>query len=361
MTVHLDPMTQPKIDSTLALPGTISSLAVCANNEALVTHHSGAWKVGAMRNFVAAVDLGSGKVRWTMKVKLPPSQLACDLERREAYFCTNLIGFGEGSVYAVDTTTGRVRWEKKLKALHAMSVVTLAADHVLVPCAGQLVALRRSDGKPAWAVKMATSVHPTIALGADGATAYAAGSESGEVVAVAVAGGEALWRTRAGSMGTAGVGLAGGRLLIARAYEPLLVLEVNGGTPVREVKLEASTDCASDGDLSFFEADYDGEVLSKVVCFNARTLRTKWTWKVDLKKRKPPHGLVPALVTPERVYVAAHHGDVIALDRESGKPVWELSNTGDSLAGYRFPTRYGDRVLVYARKGEASALLAIRH
>ncbi|MGB7161439.1 MAG: PQQ-binding-like beta-propeller repeat protein [Tepidisphaeraceae bacterium] len=312
-----------------------------------------------MRNFVAAVDLGSGKVRWTTKVKLPPSQITCDPEGREAYFCTNLIGFGEGSVYAVDPATGRARWEQKLKSLHAMSAVTLAGDHVLVPCAGQLLALRRSDGKLAWAVTMDRSVHPMIALGTDGATAYAAGSASGEVIAVGVTSGRTLWRTRAGSMGVAGVGFAAGRLLVARAYEPLLVLELGGGTPVREVKSEASTDCASDGHFAFFEADYDGEDLSKVVCLDAKTLRTKWTWKIDLKKRKPPHGFVPALVTAERVYVAAHHGDVIALDREAGKPVWELSNAGDMLAGYRFPTRYGDRVLVYARSGEASELLAI--
>lgn len=69
---------------------------------------------------------------------------------------------------------------------------------------------------------------------------------------------------------------------------------------------------------------------------------------------------MPALVTAERVYVAAHHGDVIALDRASGKPAWELSNTGDMLGGYRFPTRYGDHVVMYARNGGRSELLVVR-
>ena len=242
----------------------VESTAAIANGVAFV---------GAFDDHLHAFDLATGAERWKAKtgaIKAP-------------------VGFHEGSVYAgsvdgifyrVDAATGRVVWKHDAQA-EVTSGPNFTADGVLFGTQDEtLHCLSRADGKPKWAYQI----------------------NGGPV------------------MGTPAV--AAGRTFAAGCDSTLLVLDVATGKEQAAVSLDGQVGASAavrDGRL------YVGTMSNQVVAVDLAKADLAWTF--EPARRKQPFFASPA-VTDKLVLAGSRDKRVYALDRFTGKPVWDFATDG---------------------------------
>jgi outer membrane protein assembly factor BamB len=157
--------------------------------------------VGGMDGDLLALDASSGAERWRVRVAAEVVS-APAIDRNVVYVRTN-----DGRVYAFDANDGKQRWVNDrgtvpLLSLRGNASPRVAGDLVVnATDAGKVLALRASDGAPAWEQAVVSAEGRTEVerlsdvdgdLKIDGDVVYAA-AYHGQVVALSLTSGRPLW------------------------------------------------------------------------------------------------------------------------------------------------------------------------
>jgi outer membrane protein assembly factor BamB len=140
---------------------------------------------GLVRAFAAS----NGKLRWSVKTKLP---LSAGPEVAEG---TLIVGSSEGDILAFDTTDGKQRWRASVKS-EVLARPLIVNDLVVVRTVdGHVEALALTDGVKRWAVDEPV---PRLTLRGTSAPVLAndriiAAFDSGKVIAIDPKNGEVIW------------------------------------------------------------------------------------------------------------------------------------------------------------------------
>jgi outer membrane protein assembly factor BamB len=218
------------------------------------------------------------------------------------------ILYGGGTdrkVYAVDLASGKVRWSTRLSGM-VVGGVLLSGDTIYAASSrpeGRVYALRLSNGKQIWR----TSTHPVGAPLALVHGVLVAETQRGGVLAINPATGKVLWQQR---LGVARVGAApagDGGVLVATTDSLFRLALANG----RVTHREASPGTFVSPWLFYNGALIGGTTDSQVVSIRPSDLERNWTLQVD----------APVLTSPaamgDTLFLASRIGTVYRIDPDS--------------------------------------------
>jgi outer membrane protein assembly factor BamB len=201
---------------------------------------------------------------------------------------------------------------------------------------GRVLALDPARGEEAWAFSSGDSVLAAPAV--DGGRVFF-GSYDGHVYALDAARGTLLWKrdTRGAVVSTPAV--SGDRLVVGnRAYD-LLGLDARTGEPAwsRYIWFSwvESSAVVRDGVAYVGSSD-----AAAVHAFDLRTGERRWKTDVFGWAWGQPavtDGRVYAGTASRRGYLAGHQGLVVAMDRETGRPLWHYVARPAARGAYGFP------------------------
>ncbi len=254
--------------------------------------------VGSEDEFVYALDLETGALRWKFKAGPVKAPVAA---RGGLAYAGNL----DGMFYCLDGATGKERWKFEAGA-EVTSGANFAGDMVLFGSGDENLYCLGADGKLAWKFK--------------------------------VAGGPVL--------GSPAV--AGGHTFVSGCDSNLHVLDVSSGREVAgSVNLEGQTGATG---AVVGERLYVGTMTNQVLAVDWKKGEVAWRFEPP---RHPRPFYASAAVTADRVLAGSRDRNVYALDRATGREVWHFA-TGDKVDSS--PVVVGNRVFVGSMDGNLYAL-----
>jgi outer membrane protein assembly factor BamB len=294
-----------------------------------------------------ALDAATGEKRWTFAAG-GPIRARARVAGEDVYLPAD-----DGFVYKLSARTGEQRWRvqvvsQKIERLpfdnpksrydRFGSEVTVAGGRLYLGTHdGRVVALDPARGETLWEFRTGDAVLATPAV--DSGRVYA-GSFDGHVYALDAASGALLWKhdTRGPVVSTPAA--AGGRLVVGSRSYDLLGLETASGAVAwqRYVWFSWIESSAAIRNGTAYVGSSDAAVVGAYAVASGRRL-----WATDV------HGWAwgqPA-VTADRVYMTTsaqkgylvgHRGGLVALDRASGRPVWQyVAAEPEDTKTYGFP------------------------
>ncbi len=230
---------------------------------------------------VFAFDLKTGRVQWRIKTKLPLSGgpgLGGGLL---------VVGSSEGDVLALSTSDGKELWRVRTIGEVIAPPAATEATVVVRTVDGRLRGLNAADGSELWVTEQAVprlSLRGTAPPVITGDMAIC-GFDNGKVMAVSLADGDVLWETT--------VAPSRGRTELERL-----------------VDIDSAVHVVDD---DVFVVGFQGRAA--MLALDSGQI---W-WSRDASSDR---GLV---VGNDAIYVSAADGDVIALNRRDGTPLWTQS------------------------------------
>lgn len=227
-----------------------------------------------------ALNAESGKLLWRKKTMLPLSAGPA------LGYGMVVAGTGKGDVVAFDAGTGEQRWKVPMGAA-VQSVPAIGADRVIVLSADGVVhALDRATGEQRWTY---STLVPPLSL-----------------------------------RGGAGPLIIGSHVLVPTAAGKLISLDADTGIVEWDVRVVSNTgrselermvdiqgELLLDGDSNVYATGFQ----SQLAALNVQEGRKRWQFEVS-----SVHSLAAGI---GNIYVVDTGSTVIALDHESGKPVWK--------------------------------------
>ncbi|HEY6554653.1 MAG TPA: PQQ-binding-like beta-propeller repeat protein [Vicinamibacteria bacterium] len=295
-----------------------------------------------------ALDAATGKPRWSFLAGGPIRALAT-VAGGDVFFQAD-----DGFVYKLAAATGKEQWRVQVgtKPVERLpfdnpksrydrfgSGVTVDGGRLYLGThEGRVLALEAASGKTVWEFASGDSVlaAPAVALG----RVYF-GSYDGHVYALDAVRGQLVWKhdTKAAVVSTPAVDAASGRVVIGSRSYDLLGLDAATGARVWKQYIWSSW-VESSASLRDGVAYVGSSDAAALYAFDARTGRRLWATDV--------HGWAwgqPA-VTEGRVFIGAaatkdylvgHRGGAVAVDRATGRPVWNFVAKASDAGSYGFP------------------------
>jgi outer membrane protein assembly factor BamB len=266
--------------------------------------------VGSSTGDLAAVDLQTGKPRWTYKAGDSIGESSPAVRDGIVY-----VGDLHGAVHAVDAATGRRHWIFKTDG-EVKSSPVVTQDLVLIGSYdGHLYALGARTGALKWKRKTDGPVHATAAV-ADG-VAYIAGCDE-RFRAIRIADGTELFHIVSGAYTGASPAISGQAVFFGTFNNEVLRLNLarrrvawRYHDPDRQFPFYSSA-AVSVGRVVVGGRD-------KVVhCLAADTGKQIWSAVTRARVDSSP------AIAGSRVYVGSNDGRLYGLDLTSGRVVWEF-------------------------------------
>ena len=294
--------------------------------------------IGGLDGILYALDLATGKPRWTYK--------ATDEIKSSPTVANGTVYFGDekGAFHAVDAKTGERRW-----VFQAGAGVVSSAN--FAPGSGcvlfgsydrNLYCLSPKNGKPLWSLETEGYVHGTPAVVGD--SIVVSGCD-GFLRVVAAKDGKELASLPLGGYVGASPAVAGGRLFVGNFENEFLAVDLARPAapkiawryehPVRKFPYYSSA-AARDGLVVVGGRD------KLIHALDPASGKALWTWSA-----RAAVDASPALVG-DRVVAADKSGVIFALDAKSGKPVWRFEAGGPIEAS---PAIGGGRLVVGTADG----------
>ncbi len=194
---------------------------------------------------LSALDASSGAVKWTQKFDAPVSGAPTVVDG------VVYVSSKDNRGFAVTAASGRIKWQvagiPDISGIVGASSPAVSGSLVLFPfSSGELVAVQRASGKPAWNVLVAgrrpgrgysaiTDItgEPVV----EGNVVYA-GNSVGRTIATSTAG-KRLWSARDGATGP--VWVAGGSVFLISDEARLVRLDARDGSRIWAVHLPSFT------------------------------------------------------------------------------------------------------------------------
>jgi len=254
---------------------------------------------------LVAVDLDRGQVRWRrdLSTTIPPS-----VGDGRLY-----VG-GDGLVEALAADSGRTVWRTSLPG----RVVTVSWDNGWLLCsndAGDLAALRASDGELLWRAQLGAALVLPPAAGLD--RVYV-GLEGGQLVSLDLSNGARSWsRTVPGRI--TGIEAADGQLIVGTTGHAVFSLELATGRQKWRWRVggDVSGPAASDDRRIYFAAR--DNVLRAV---DLRSGNLRWTADLPSRPVGGPQVLAGRVVVPLSTTVGI-------FDPQTGKPEAQVTVSGE--------------------------------
>ena len=300
---------------------------------------------------VAAFNLKTGKQLWRTETKL---ELAGGTGVGAEVIA---VGSADGQVVALAMDTGKERWRAEVKG-EILSAPAVAGNEVIVRTVdGKLRALALEDGKEIWSAEQQI---PRLTLRGAAAPVVArdvaiSGFDNGRVLAVSLADGSTVWdspvspphgRTELERLNDidAPVKVMGDEVFVAGFQGRAAMLALDSGQIwwTRDVSSYRGVDV---DDVHMYVSTSQGEVLA----ITRRTGQPVWSNPV-LKLRS----LSAPAVAGEYVVVADLEGYVHFFDRATGDLAGRTKTDGDRVTNA--PLAVGDLVYVITDKGDIVAL-----
>jgi outer membrane protein assembly factor BamB len=229
------------------------------------------------------------------------------------------VGAFDEQVHAVDLATGRAKWTLKVGAVKAPVGVhggRVYAGNV----DGVLHCVDAATGKEVWKFEAGGEVTSGPNFG-DGTVLF--GSQDETLYCLNVAGGKLKWKYQINGgpvMGTPAV--AGGRTFAAGCDSTLHVLDAATGNELAAVEVGGqvgASAAARDGVV------YLGTMTNQVVAVDLAKKEVAWTFE-PARRQQPFYA--SAAVTDKLVIIGSRDKRVYALDRAKGTEVWSFATEG---------------------------------
>jgi outer membrane protein assembly factor BamB len=296
---------------------------------------------------VTAVELDRGRQRWSKDTRPRRDRDGalgggCAFDGGVLYVVTGLA-----EAMALDPADGGERWRVSLPA-PARGAPTVAGGRVFVPTVeNQLLALSAENGERQWTYRAQAAV--TIALGlpapaVEGETVVA-GFGSGELAAIRVADGRAVWTealtsARGGGFSdiaaiTAMPVIDRGRVIAAGLGGLVISLDLRTGRRLWERDLAVGETPWSAGD-----AVYAVSTGGDLVCFGRDDGRVRWLRALGAfeqpARRRGPITWGPPALAGGRVLIAGSHGRLVMVDPLTGEPQGDQRLSGPTTLAPAF-------------------------
>lgn len=290
--------------------------------------------VGAQPGVLAAIDLASGKVKWTYKA----SDLGIGESSPAVGGGVAYVGDLDGVLHAVDAATGKARWTFKTEGEIKSSPV-IVDDRVLIGSYdGHLYGLGL-DGKLAWKVRTDGPVHATPAI-REG-VAYITGCDE-FLRAIRVTDGKELFTVSSGAYTGASPVMDGSRAFYGTFESEVLAVDLEAHRivwryrhPDRSFPFYSTAAVAGD-------TVYVGGRDKMLHALDMATGKARWTFMTRARIDSSP------AVTGGRVYVGSSDGRLYGVDTSSGKKAWEFEAGAPITAS---PAIAAGRLVVGAQDG----------
>ena len=217
---------------------------------------------------------------------------------------------GSGMVVALDPATGATQWAREMEGQYSFSSEpTFSGGRLFVTGSGSggtLYALDAATGAVQWSAAAGNGDHTSPAVG-DGRVFTAPVCD---VHAVAADSGRELWHHNDGCSGGGGrtAVLFGGRLYARRPNDPGRVMDPGSGRLLDT--FGSTTAPAFAGDVGVMITD------GRVRGVNVPALTDRWSFADGTMTVAP-------IIVNDAVIAGSSNGKVVALDRASGRPLWE--------------------------------------
>jgi len=256
-----------------------------------------------------------------------------------------VVGSGDGKVHAIDVTSGKARWTVDLAAPIDAAPLILDGAVIIGSTEGRLVSLTLADGKQRWDSKAGDKITGAATWFAqDGAKRLLVGSYDNNIYCFNAADGVEVWKYETGSYvnGTPAVGmLAGQQVAVAGGCDAKLhVVDLVTGKGLRTIETSAyvaASVAVVDGHA------YVGHYGNEVIAADLAAGTTTWTYK----DRNFPFFSSPA-VTAEVVLLGGRDRRIHCLERASGKVRWVVPARGNVDGS---PLIGGNRALIGSDDG----------
>lgn len=269
-----------------------------ANVEGTAAIAGGTAFVGAYDDHLHAYDLRTGLEKW--KLKTGAIKTAVGVRGGHVF-----AGSVDGILFCIDAGTGNEKWKFNTES-EVSSGVNFTGDLVLFGTTDEtLHAIAQADGKPRWKF--------------------------------AVAGGPVL--------GTPAV--AGGKTFAAGCDSTLHILDAATGKELSSVPLEGQTGASAAVRENRLVI---GTMTNEVIAVDLA--KSEVAWKFQPAKR-PQAFFASAALTEKLAVTGSRDKRVYALDRQTGKPVWDFATDGKVDSS---PVIAGSRVYVGSHDGNLYVL-----
>jgi outer membrane protein assembly factor BamB len=254
---------------------------------------------------LVAVDLDHGRIRWRRDITTSVAPSVGD--------GLVFVG-GEGQVEALAADRGLTRWRSSLPG----RIVTVTWDNSWLLCsneAGDLAALRASDGELVWRVGLGAALVLPPAAGLD--RVYV-GLDGGELVALDLVSGARTW-SRALPGRITGVKATDGQLIVGTTGNAVFSLDLASGRQNWRWRVggDVAGPAASDQRRIYFAAR--DNVLRAV---DLRTGNLRWTTELPARPVGGPQVLAGRVVVPLSTTVGI-------FDPQTGKPEAQVTVSGE--------------------------------
>jgi outer membrane protein assembly factor BamB len=197
-------------------------------------------------------------------------------------------------VYAVDLSSGRVRWSRRLSGM-IVGGVALAGDTVFAATSrpdGRIYALRRTNGKQIWRTDTGPIGVPLSIVD----SVLVAQTQRGDVLGVDPVTGRIRWRRKSGVARAAAAPAGNGGVLVSTTDSLVRLMTADGKVTHRVVSpgVVVSSWVLHDGAL------VAGTTDSQVVSINPSDLTRNWTLRVDAPVLGSPAALGDTLFLATR-------------------------------------------------------------
>ena len=294
--------------------------------------------VGTGKSELIAVDLQTGKLKWSYKT---PEAIG---ESSPAIGAGGLglvfVGDLSGVFHAVDAATGKGIWSYKTDAEIKSSPVIVGDRALIGSYDGALYCFNARDGKTIWKFKTENYVHctPSVANG----VAYIAGCD--EVFhGVRISDGREVLRMPGIGNTASSPALVGNLVYFGNFSNEVLSLNLRTRRrawvythPKRQFPFYSSPAFA-EGRIALGGRD------KLVHCINAATGKAVWTFTTRARVESSP------AISGGRVYVGSNDGRFYVLDLEKGTKLWEF-NAGGAVSAS--PAIANGRVVIGDQNGK---------
>lgn len=254
------------------------------------------------------------------------------------------IGSQDEHLYALDLATGKERWQYKTGPIKAP--VSVLGQAVLVgDNDGLFHCVDASTGKKAWTFETGGDISAGANFSED---RILFGGYGDETLYCLSREGKVIWKFKTQGPVNGSPVVAGDRTFVAGCDGALHVVETSKGKETAAIELggPAGATAAVRG-----EALYVGTISNNtVLAIDLKQNKVAWTFEAA---KNPQPFYASAAVTDKLVIVGCRNRNVYALDRQTGKEVWQFATGGKVDSS---PVVVGERVYVGSLDGNLYVL-----
>ncbi len=260
------------------------------------------------------------KARWTYRTA--DEQPGAILGSPAIVGDTVYVGDVDGVLHAVDLKTGKARWTYTSEDGFETTPLVMGDRVYIGDLAGTFHAVSIKDGKRAWTVETVSSIHSSANDAGDGQH-IVFGNDGAEIYCLAAADGKEIWKNIAGDRVNSAPAVGFGAALVSGCDAKLRAIDVKSGKENFAVDMGALS-AASPAVLD--DRIIMGTDQGRIVCLAADGSKELWAY-TDVKSEAMVYSSVA--VSDGVAVAGARDRQVHAVDIATGKGLWKFPTKGD--------------------------------